>query len=78
VLVFIPVTSVPPAKSLDEQKDDAIMKQLITLSCENCVALSVQSMNKKQKKKVPIVSEIIAANHLFETSSFPLPPTEIG
>lgn len=67
-LVWMPETRVPPERSLDEQKAAAIMKQLITLSFENWVALSVQSMNKKQKKNVPMTSEVIAANHLLYVS----------
>jgi len=59
------VTSVPPDINLAAQYDDAIMKQLITLSFENCVFTSVLSINKNTKINVPVASETKAASHLF-------------
>jgi hypothetical protein len=63
--ILRPVTSVPPDINLAAQYDDAIMKQLITLSLENCVFLSVLSINKNTNMKVPVASETKAASHLF-------------
>jgi hypothetical protein len=58
------VTSAPPPISLDETYEEAIIKQLITLSCENWVFLSVQIMKRKMKKNEPNNSEIYAAKSL--------------
>ena len=60
-----PVTRVPPDINRAAQYEDAIIKQLITLSFENCVFESVLSINKNTKIKVPIISEIKAASHLL-------------
>ena len=49
-----------------------MIKQFTTLSGENCVLESVDSINMKTKKKPPVTSETAASNHLkTESLLFP-------
>lgn len=60
------VISSPPHINLAATYDAASMKQLITLSYENYVFLSVDNINRKMKIKAPIVSDTKAPNVLKE------------
>jgi hypothetical protein len=56
------VTIYPPAISLAAIYEAARMKQLMTLSFENCVFLSVANMKRKINTNAPTASEIYAEN----------------
>lgn len=56
------VINSPPHISLAAIYDDAKMKQLITLSYENCVFLSVDNMKRKINTNAPTASETKAPN----------------